>query len=136
MGCPGKNVSEGQSGNQLCKRGHVGPLCAVCAEGYVIDGVTFECLECNSENKKAGIIVMVGIPVMMLAAVGLIYLILMRLKPCMEADGATTINPDTGKHFTNMELIKLGIARVKAFVAKRRDFIKVILNYMQSASPL
>ena len=136
VGCPGKNVSEGQSGNQLCKRGHVGPLCAVCAEGYVIDGVTFECLECNSENKKAGIIVMVGIPVMMLAAVGLIYLILMRLKPCMEADGATTINPDTGKHFTNMELIKLGIARVKAFVAKRRDFIKVILNYMQSASPL
>ena len=54
----------------------------------------------------------------------------------MDADGATTINPDTGEHFTNMELIKLGIARVKAFVAKRRDFIKVILNYMQSASPL
>ena len=135
LGCPGKNVTEGQSGNLLCKTGHIGPLCAVCDEGFVIDGVTFECIECNAENKQAGIMVMVGIPVVALAAVAILYLILMRLKPCMDADGATTINPDTGEHFTNMELIKLGIARVKAFIAKRRDFIKVILNYMQSASP-
>ena len=130
--CPGGKGGN-VSGDALCGPGYTGPRCAICEEGYVITQ-TLSCMECNAENKLIGLLIMVGIPVLAIMAVSALYLIYKKVKPCLDADGASTINPDTGAPFTNADLIAMGIARVKEFVSKKRDFIKVILNYMQSAS--